>query len=156
MVMKCLKLALLAGAFALAASTAAMAQTAPSATTVGSKISRGGNTTGGTAGSAAAGGTSASTIGLGANSTGRFGTSSTVGGAGSAAAVNGRAMSNTRIRENPQMLRAQSRASARDGGTWSQSMTNTKVRHNGDLSSWTRSMAHEPGSKPAMSRTRVR
>jgi hypothetical protein len=35
-------------------------------------------------------------------------------------------------------------------------MTNTRVRHNGDVSSWTRSMAHEPGSKPAMSRTRVR
>lgn len=150
--MRCLKLALLAGAFALVASTAAMAQTAPSATTVGSKISRGGYTTGGTAGSAAAGGTSASTIGLGANS----GTSSTVGGAGSAAAVNGRAISNTRIRENPQMLRAQSRARASDGGTWSQSMTNTKVRQSGDISSWTRSMAHEPGSKPAMSTTRVR
>lgn len=149
--MRCLTCALLAAASVIAASTA-MAQTAPSAATVGSKVSRGGNTTGGTAGSAAAGGTAASTIGLGANS----GTSSTVAGAGSAAAVNGKATSNTRIRENPQVLRAQSRARAWDGGTWSQSMTNTKVRHNGDLSSWTRSMAHEPGGKPAMSRTRVR
>lgn len=154
--MRGLKVALLAGALALAASTAAMAQTAPSAATVGTKVSRGGNTAGGTAGSAAAGGTSASTIGLGANSIGRSGTSSTVAGAGSAAAVNGKAISNTRIRENPQMLRAQSRARASDGGTWSQSMTNTKVRHNGDLTSWTRSMAHEPGGKPAMSRSRVR
>lgn len=153
--MRCLTCVLLAAASVIAASTA-VAQTAPSAATGGSKVSRGGYTTGGTAGSAAASGTSASTIGLGANSTGRFGTSSTVAGAGSAAAVNGRVISNTRIKENPQMLRAQSRARAWDGGTWSQSMTNTKVRHNGDLSSWTRSMAHEPGSKPAMSRTRVR
>ncbi len=143
--------AILATASVLAASTV-MAQTAPSATTVGTKVSRGGYTAGGTAGSAAAGGTSASTIGLGAAS----GTSSAIGGAGSAAAVNGRAISTTRIRENPQMLGAQSRARAWDGGTWSQSMTNSRVRQNGDLSSWTRSMAHEPGSKPAMSRTRVR
>ena len=149
--MRCLTSVLLAAASVIAASTA-MAQTAPSAATVGSKVSKGGYTMGGTAGSAAAGRTAASTIGLGANS----GTSSTVGGAGSAAAVNGRAVSNTKVRENPQMLRAQSRARASDGGTWSQSMTNTRVRHNGDLSSWTRSMAHEPGSKPAMSRTRVR
>jgi hypothetical protein len=147
--MRFLNCAFLAAASVLVASTA-VAQT--SATTVGSKVSRGGYTTGGTAGSAAAGGTSASTIGLGATS----GRSSTVGGAGSAAAVNGRAISTARIRENPQMLGAQSRARAWDGGTWSQSMTNTRVRQNGDLSSWTRSMAHEPGSKPSMSRTRVR
>jgi hypothetical protein len=153
--MRHLKLVLLVGAYALASSVA-MAQTAPSAATVGSKISQGGNTTGGTAGSAAAGGTSASTIGLGANSISKTGTSSTIGGAGSAAAVNGRAISNTKIGENPQMLRAQSKARAWDGGTWSRSMTNTMVRHNGDLSSSTWSMAHEPGGKPAMSRTRVR
>jgi hypothetical protein len=140
---------LLAAGSVLVASTA-MAQT--SATTVGSKGSRGGYTTGGTAGSAAVGGTSASTIGLGAASR----TSSAIGGAGSAAAVNGRAISTTRMRENPQMLGAQSRARAWDGGTWSQSRTNTRVRQSGDVSSWTRSMAHEPGSKPAMSRTRVR
>ena len=150
-----LKFSLLACVLALA-SSAAMAQTGPSAATVGSKITREGNTAGGTAGSAAAGGTSASTIGLGASSTGGAGTSSAVGGAGSAAAVNGRATSNTKIRENPQMMRAQSRARAADGGTWSRSMTNTKVRHDGDLSSRTRSMAHQPGGKPAMSTSRVR
>jgi hypothetical protein len=158
--MKRLQLALFAGAFALMSSVA-MAQTGPttgpSADTVGSKVSKGGNTVGGTAGSAAAGGTSASTIGLGASSTGKAGTSSTVGGAGSAAAVNGRATSNTKVRENPQILRAQSRAAAMDGGTWSRSMSNTGVRQrDGDVRSWTRSMAHEPGSKPAMSSTRVR
>jgi len=153
--MKSLQLALLAGACALASSVA-MAQTGPSAVTVGSKAAMGPNTTIGTAGSAAAGGTSASTLGLGANSIGKAGTSSTVAGAGSAAAVNGRATSNTKIRQNPQMLRSQSRAVAMDGGTWSRSMTNTSVRHDGDLRSWTRSMAHQPGGKPAMSTTRMR
>ncbi|MCW5737038.1 MAG: hypothetical protein KIS73_23130 [Enhydrobacter sp.] len=149
--MNLFKLALFAGAFALA-SPVAMAQPGPSASTVGSKVSKGGNTTGGTAGSAAAGGTSASTIGLGANANG----SSAIGGAGSAAAANGRATSNTKIKENPQMMRAQSRARASDGGTWSRSMSNTKVRHNGDLSSRTKSMSHQPGGKPAMSTSRVR
>ena len=153
--MKPLQLALLACAFTLAGS-AAMAQTGPSASTVGSKVFQNGNTAGGTAGSAAAGGTSASTIGLGANSTGTAGNSSTVAGAASAATVNGKATSSTKVRENPQTLRTQSRARAWDGGTWSRSMTNTSVRHNGDLRSWTKSMAHEPGGKPAMSTTRVR
>jgi hypothetical protein len=151
--MRGLRLTLIAGACVLASSVA-MAQ--PSADTVGSKVSKGGNTTGGTAGSAAAGGTSASTTGLGANSTGKAGTSSTVGGAGSAAAVDGKATSNTKIRENPQMLRAQSKARASDGGTWSRSMTNTRAQHDGDISSRTKSMAHEPGGKPAMSTARLR
>jgi hypothetical protein len=142
-----------AGAFA---SSIAEAQTRPSATAVGSKISGSGGTVGGTAGSAAAGGTSASTIGLGASSTGDSRTSSAVGGAGSAAAVNGRATSTTRTRENPQMLRSQSRAMAMDSGTFSRSMTSTNVRHDGNVWSWTRSMAHEPGSKPVMSTARVR
>jgi hypothetical protein len=148
-------MALIAGAFALA-SSAALAQQGPSAHTVGSKARNDGSSTIGTAGSAAAGGTSASTIGLGANSTGKAGTSSTVGGAGSAAAVNGKATSNTKIRENPQVLRAQSQAKAQDGGTWSKSATNTKVPQNGDLTSRTMSMSHVPGSKPAMSKTRMR
>jgi hypothetical protein len=153
--MRYVTLVLLAGACALAGSMV-QAQTRPSAATVGSKSSGAGSTVGGTAGSAAAGGTSASTIGLGASSTGKTGTSSAVGGAGSAAAVDGRATSATKVRENPQMLRSQSRAAAMDGGTWSRSMTNTRVRHDGDVWSRSRSMAHEPGSKPAMSATRIR
>ena len=136
------------------ASSAVLAQ--PSASTVGAKVSRGGNAAGGTAGSAAAGGTSASTRGLGASSTGRAGTSAAIAGAGSAAAVNGRAASTTKIRENPQLLRSQSMARAHDGGTWSRSMTNTMLRHDGDVRSWTHSMAHQPGGKPAMSTSRVR
>lgn len=153
--MKNLSMALIAGAFALA-SSGAWAQQGPSARTVGSKATTDGSTTIGTAGSAAAGGTSASTIGLGANSTGKAVNSSTVGGAGSAATVNGKATSNTKIRENPQMLRSQSRAQAQDGGTWSKSASNTKVQHDGDLTSRTRSMSHVQGSKPAMSKTRMR
>jgi len=153
--MKILSIAVITGAFALAGS-AALAQEGPSAHTLGSKATNDSSSTIGTAGSAAAGGTSASTIGLGANSSGKAGTSSTVGGAGSAATVNGKATSNTKIRENPQMLRAQSRAKAQDGGTWSKSATNTKVRHNGDLSSRTMSMSHVQGSKPAISKTRMK
>lgn len=123
-----------------------------SASSLGAGATNGGSSTVGTAGSASAGGTSASTIGLGAHS----GNSSSIGGAGSAAAARGRARSDTKIRENPQMLQARSKATAQDGGTWSKSATNTKVKHNGALSSNTRSMAHQPGSKPAMSRTRIK
>jgi hypothetical protein len=123
-----------------------------SANTVGSKATNGDGSTIGTAGSAAAGGTSASTIGLGAHS----GSSSSIAGAGSAAAAQGKIRSDTKIRENPQMLQARSKATAQDGGTWSKSATNTRVKHNGDLSSRTRSMSHEPGGKPAMSKTRMR
>jgi hypothetical protein len=140
-----------ASVFAL--SSAAWGQ---SASTVGSKATSGDSGTIGTAGSAAAGGTSASTIGLGAHSTGNSGSSSSIAGAGSAAADQGRVRSATRIHENPQMLQARSRATAQDGGTWSKSASNTRVKQSGDLSSRTKSMAHEPGSKPAMSKTRVR
>lgn len=153
--MRILPMTLIAGAFALA-SSGAWAQQGPSASTVGSKATTNGSSTIGTAGSAAAGGTSASTIGLGANSTGKAGTSSAVSGAGSAAAVKGKATSNIKIRENPQILRSQSTAKAQDGGTWSKSATNTKVQHDGDLTSRTRSMSHMQGSKPAMSKTRMR
>jgi len=128
----------------------------PSATTIGAGAKSDGSSTIGSGGSAAAGGTSASTLGLGATSNGPHGTSSSIGGAGSAAAVNGKATSNTRIHSNPQMLQSQSKARAQDGGTWSRSMTQTKVRHDGDLSSRTMSMAHQPGAAPAKSSTRVR
>ena len=153
--MRRLSIAVITGALALA-SSAALAEPGPSAHTLGSKATNDGSSTIGTAGSATAGGTSASTLGLGANSTGKAGRSSVVGGAGSAAAVSGKATSTTKIRENPQLLRAQSRAKAQDGGTWSKSATNTKVRHNGDLSSRTMAMSHVQGSKPAISKTRMR
>ena len=152
--MKSLKFLLLAGAVVLA-SAAGTAQAQPSATSMGSKVRSGGDTVGGSAGSAAAGGTSASTIGLGANSRGDGGTSSVVGAGGSAAAASGKVRSDTKIRENPQMLRGQARAKAWDGGTWAKSATNTRVQHDGGLTSRTKSMSHVPGSKPAMSTTRI-
>jgi hypothetical protein len=132
---------------------AADAQTGPSASTVGAGAAAGSSGTVGTAGSAAAGGTSASTIGLGGTSTGTAGTSSTIGGAGSAATSDGgKATTSNKINENPNMLKDQAKAKAQDGGTWSKSTTNTKIK-DGELESRTRSMAHEPGGAPAKSTT---
>jgi len=127
-----------------------------SAGTVGSKATNGDSGTIGTAGSAAAGGTSASTAGVGAHSTGPAGSSSAIGSGGSAATDHGKARSATKIQQNSQMQQARSRAMAHDGGTWSRSATNTRVRNDGEMSSRTKSMAHEPGGKPAMSKTRMR
>lgn len=144
-------LPLVAAALTLtAASPLAFAQ---SASTVGAGSASDGSGTIGTAGSAAAGGTSASTLGLGGTSTGPAGTSSTVGGGGSAATSDGgKATSSNKINENPDMLHDQARAKAQDGGTFSKSMTNTKIK-DGELDSRTKSMAHEPGSKPVKSTT---
>jgi hypothetical protein len=144
-------LPLIAAALALvAASPLAYAQ---SASTVGAGSSSGSSGTVGTAGSGAAGGTSASTIGLGGTSTGPAGTSSTIGGGGSAATSDGgKATSSNKIHENPNMLQDQAKAKAQDGGTWSKSMTNTKIK-DGELDSRTKSMAHEPGGPPAKSTT---
>jgi hypothetical protein len=135
---------LLAGAIALAPALA-LAQTAG---TVGAGSASGTSGTVGTGGSAAAGGTSASTLGLGA----RSGDSSSIGSAGSAAAVDGKATSSTKLHENPNMQQGMSKARAQDGGTWSKSMTKTKVKDD-TLSSRTKSMSHEPGGPPAKSTT---
>lgn len=148
-------IALMAGALIMASSVA-VAQSRPSAKTVGARATSSGSATVGTAGTASAGGTSASTIGLGGWSSSATGTSSTVGGAASASAVSGRATARNTVQQNPRMVMDRARASARDGGTWSTSMTNTMVRNNGNLSSWTRSMSHQPGGAPARSMTRQR
>jgi len=50
------------------------------------------------------------------------------------------------------MLQDQARAKAQDGGTWSKSMTDTKIKE-GELDSRTKSMAHEPGGPPVKSTT---
>jgi hypothetical protein len=141
---------LLAGAMALA-STLAVAQ---SASTVGaggaSSGPSGSAATGGSAGSAAAGGTSASTLGTGGTSTSPTGqTSSTIGSAGSAAGGT-KNTSKTNIGGNENNLNAMSKARAQDGGTWSKSMTKTKV-HKGEVRSRTKSMAHQPGGPPVKS-----
>jgi hypothetical protein len=128
-------------------------QTAPSASTVGAGSSSGSSGTVGTGGSSAAGGTSASTLGLGGTSTGPAGTSSSIGGGGSAAISDGgKATTSNKVQENPNMLKDQAKAKAQDGGTWSKSTTNTKIR-DGELDSRTKSMAHEPGGPPAKSTT---
>src|SRR5262249_61935048 len=88
----------------LLASSVAAAQTRASASTAGSKVSIGGNTVGGTAGSAAAGGTSASTLGLGA----RSGSAAVGGRGGRAAARQGRAISSPQVQGDPPALAAPS------------------------------------------------
>src|SRR5437868_7384950 len=124
-----------------------------SASSVGAGSSTGSSGTVGTAGSGAAGGTSASTLGLGGTSTGSAGTSSTIGGGGSAAVSDGgKATTSNKINENPNKLQDQAKARAQDGGTWSKSMTNTRIK-DGELDSRTKSMAHEPGGPPAKSTT---
>ena len=147
---------LLALCVALSATTLGSAAWGQSASTVGSKATSGDSGTIGTGGSAAAGGTSASTAGVGAHSGGPAGSSSAIASGGSASTDRGKARSDTKVHQNPQMLQAQSKAMAHDGGTWSRSATNTRVKNDGELSSRTRSMAHEPGGKPSMSRTRIR
>lgn len=140
-------------AAALTLTTAMPLAYAQSASTVGAGSSSGASGTVGTAGSGAAGGTSASTIGLGGTSAGSAGTSSTIGGGGSAATSDGgKASSSNKIHENPNMLQDQAKAKAQDGGTWSKSTTNTKIKA-GELDSRTKSMAHEPGDPPVKSTT---
>lgn len=145
-------LPLIAAALTFAAATPfALAQ---SASSVGAGSSSGQSGTVGTAGSGAADGTSASTLGLGGTSTGPAGTSSTIGGGGSAATSDGgKATTSNRINENPNKLQDQAKARAQDGGTWSKSHTKTTIEKDGDLSSRTKSMAHEPGGSPAQSTT---
>jgi len=141
-----MKILPLACAALLAAAPCAFAQsqaTAPSASTVGAGSSTDSSGTVGSGGSAAAGGTS----------TGPAGTSSSIGGAGSAATSDGgTATSSNKVHENPNMLQDQAKARAQDGGTWSKSMTNTKIKE-GELDSRTKSMAHEPGGPPVKSTT---
>jgi hypothetical protein len=50
------------------------------------------------------------------------------------------------------MLQDKSRAKAQDGGTWSKSQTDTKIKQDEETSR-TKSMAHEPGGPPAKSTT---
>ena len=47
-----------------------------------------------------------------------------------------------------------SKARAQDGGTWSDSKTRTKV-HKGEVTSRTKTMAHEPGGPPAKSTSTI-
>jgi len=58
------------------------------------------------------------------------------------------------MKNNPNMLQDQAKAKAQDGGTWSKSMTKTKIKQGDQLTSRTKTMAHEPGGPPAKSTTR--
>ena len=111
---------------------------------------------GGTAGSAAVGGTSASTVGTGGTSTSPSGTGSSIAAGGSAAAVDGKAQSRTNVNHgNGPVLNSNARAQAHEGGTFSRSQTRTKVKAGEDVQSTTRTMSHEPGSKPIKSTTSI-
>ncbi|MCO5731350.1 hypothetical protein [Rhizobium sp. SSA_523] len=124
----------------LGAPAAVLAQDCNSAGTVG------------TGGSAAAGGTSASTLGTAGACATDSGTSASIASGGSAAAADGTAKSQTRVNENPNQLKTQSRAQAMDQGTFSKSQTKTRVKGD-ELESKTRTMSHVPGQKPVKSTT---
>ncbi|MFC7399995.1 hypothetical protein ACFQU1_22600 [Chelatococcus sp. GCM10030263] len=109
----------------------------------------------GSGGSSAAGGTSATTLGTGGSSVGADGSvGSSIGSGGSAAAVDGKAQSRTKLHANPNNLMGQSKAQAHDGGTFSKSQTKTQVKPGDELRTRTKTMAHEPRSKPVKSTTR--
>src|SRR4051794_22383429 len=111
---------------------------------------------GGTGGSAAAGGTSSSTVGTGGTSTSPTGTGSSIAAGGSAASANGKAQSGTHVNQgNGPVLNANTRAQAHEGGTFSRSHTRTKVKAGEDVQSTTKTMSHEPGSKPVKSTTSI-
>jgi hypothetical protein len=126
----------------------AFAQSASGVATGGASTSPSGSSaTVGSGGSAAAGGTSASTLGTAGTSTGSSGTSSSMGVGGSAAG--GKASSQSKV--NPDGTNGHAKAKANEGGgVWSKSMTHTKDK-NGELSTRTKSMAHEPGGPPVKS-----
>ncbi|TXM97946.1 hypothetical protein FV222_15230, partial [Methylobacterium sp. WL103] len=100
-----------------------------------------------------AGGTSASTVGTGGTSTGANGaTGSSLATGGSAAG--GKTMDRSHVNETGNGgLNGQSKAMAHDGGTFSKSHTQTKVRDGEGVESRTKTMSHEPGSKPVKSTT---
>ena len=132
--MRTLKTAVLAGALTASLGSLAFAQ---------------GAATGGTGGSAAVGGTSASSLGTGGTSGG----SSTIGaGASAAGGSHQNVNSNVSKGGNSGNLNAHAKGQAHEGGTFSKSMTHTKV-HKGDVSSRTKTMAHQPGGPPVKSTT---
>ena len=147
-----LKTIFLASVLAVGAGSFAFAQ---SASTIGaggsSSTPSSTSATGGSGGSASVGGTSASTVGLGGTSTGENGTSSSLGVGGSAAGGT-KDTSSSKVHGNQNNLNGMSKARAQDKGTWSRSMTHEKV-HKGEVSTRTKSMAHQPGGPPVKSTT---
>ena len=140
---------LLAGILMASAATLTVAQAASTGAPSAPTSPAGSSAVGGTAGRAAAAGTSASTLGRGATSTGPDGTASSLATGGSAAGGT-RDTTSSKIHGNEDNLHGMSKARAQDGRDWSKSMTKTRD-HNGEVTSTTRSMAHEPGGPPEKS-----
>ncbi len=139
----------LAGALVAGAGSLAVAQ---SASTIGAGgVARpAASATGGTGGSAAAGGTSASTLGAR-----RRPAAARPRSAPAAAPPAARATaSSTKLHGNANTMNGMSKARAQDKGTWSNSKTHTKI-HKGEVSSRTKTMAHEPGGPPVKSTTGI-
>ena len=84
-----------------------------------------------------------------AQSASTLGAGSSTGGS-AAISDGGKATSSNKVHDNPNMMQDQAKARAQDGGTWSKSMTDTKLKQ-GELDSRTKSMSHEPGGPPAKS-----
>jgi len=147
-----LKTMCLASVLAIGAGSFAFAQSASTIGSGGASSAPGSTSaTGGSGGSASVGGTSASTLGLGGTSTGQNGTSSSLGVGGSAAGGT-KDSSSSKVHGNQNNLNGMSKARAQDGGTWSRSMTHEKI-HKGEVSTRTKSMAHQPGGPPVKSTT---
>jgi hypothetical protein len=106
-----------------------------------------GSATAGSGGTAAVGGQSASTLGVGAVSNSPTSSSKALGMGASAAGDNVKTRSNVSGNNN---LNGNAMAMAHDGGTMAKSHT---VCHDGDdsVACRTKTMAHEPGSKPVKS-----
>ncbi len=106
---------------------------------------------GGSGGSAAVAGGSASTLGVGATSQSPDQTSSALGVGASAAGQEGYNVRTRSAVHGNRNLNGQAMASAQDGGTFSRSHTHCKAKAGQSVSCRTKSMAHQPGSKPVMS-----
>ena len=121
-------------------STAVRGTTSPSKAPDGSRV-------GGSGGTAAIGGNSATTLGVGGTSTYSGQTSSVLGAGGSAASVSGKSKTNAHVSGNAK--NAHAKAQAMDKGTFAKSMT--KCKNTTDCS--TRTMTHQPGSRPTKETT---
>lgn len=104
---------------------------------------------GGSAGTASVGGTSASTLGVGATSTDGQQSSSAMG-MGASAAGGTKQKTRAAVHGN-RNLNGQAMARAGEGGTFSRSHTVCHGKAGSDVSCKTKTMAHEPGSKPVKS-----
>ena len=94
---------------------------------------------------------SASTLGAGGSSS-TPSSSSAVGGTGGSAAGGTSDRSMSKVHGNGNNLHGMSKERAQNKGTWSDSKTHTKI-HKGEVTSRTKSMAHEPGGPPVKSTT---